>query len=426
MTSCVCASGRPALATSHGHLCGRAYVARVGDPIALVEAAYRLDLDDDGWLRALMAAAPWLDAGLGLTAYTYRIDGAHVTVGTFAIQGGTREMEAAARAINTSAPWEGIVRSYLVPCFATLQSTLEGAKDARIPEIMRRSLPPGVADVLGLVAHDAAGDGVVLAAPLAQRGRPPSSRAMGRARRLAAHVAAACRLRTVLREGGAAPDAVLTASGRVLHAEGCARDAGARAVLARAARARDVARGAARRRDPDGALATWTARVDARWSLVDGDERDGKQLVVARANEVVVPGPGGLAPRERQVAICAALGWSNKLIAYTLGIGESAVASSLASARRKLGYPSRVALTQALARLAVMPPRPPEPRNAALAALTPAEHEVLRLLVGGASNAAIARLRGRAERTVANQVAALLHKLGADNRAVLAARYGDA
>jgi DNA-binding NarL/FixJ family response regulator len=44
--------------------------------------------------------------------------------------------------------------------------------------------------------------------------------------------------------------------------------------------------------------------------------------------------------------------------------------------------------------------------------LTAAEREVCRLLLAGASNAEIARQRGTAPRTVANQVAAILRKLG--------------
>lgn len=54
--------------------------------------------------------------------------------------------------------------------------------------------------------------------------------------------------------------------------------------------------------------------------------------------------------------------------------------------------------------------------------LTSSEREVARLLVGGASNAAIAKARGVSVRTVANQVAAILKKLGAESRFDLMAR----
>lgn len=59
-----------------------------------------------------------------------------------------------------------------------------------------------------------------------------------------------------------------------------------------------------------------------------------------------------------------------------------------------------------------------------LAALTQAERSVLDLVATGASNADIARVRGSSVRTVANQVACLLKKLGAGSRFELVRRYG--
>src|SRR5262245_8292819 len=51
--------------------------------------------------------------------------------------------------------------------------------------------------------------------------------------------------------------------------------------------------------------------------------------------------------------------------------------------------------------------------------LTAAERDVARLLARGLSNARIARLRRTSTRTVANQVASLLRKVGAESRADL-------
>jgi DNA-binding NarL/FixJ family response regulator len=58
------------------------------------------------------------------------------------------------------------------------------------------------------------------------------------------------------------------------------------------------------------------------------------------------------------------------------------------------------------------------------ATLTAAERDVLGQIVSGASNEQIARARKSSVRTVANQVAALLRKLGADSRFDLIRRYG--
>jgi DNA-binding NarL/FixJ family response regulator len=55
--------------------------------------------------------------------------------------------------------------------------------------------------------------------------------------------------------------------------------------------------------------------------------------------------------------------------------------------------------------------------------LSTAEREVCAMIVSGASNAEIARLRGTSARTVANQVAAIMKKLGAASRWEIMARF---
>lgn len=57
-----------------------------------------------------------------------------------------------------------------------------------------------------------------------------------------------------------------------------------------------------------------------------------------------------------------------------------------------------------------------ESQHPAAKALSDAERIVLQLVVAGKSNAAIAQARGTSVRTVANQVASLLRKLGARSR----------
>lgn len=59
-----------------------------------------------------------------------------------------------------------------------------------------------------------------------------------------------------------------------------------------------------------------------------------------------------------------------------------------------------------------------------LSAVTHAERSVLDLVISGASNAHIAYVRGTSARTVANQIASLLRKLGASSRFELVRRYG--
>ena len=58
-----------------------------------------------------------------------------------------------------------------------------------------------------------------------------------------------------------------------------------------------------------------------------------------------------------------------------------------------------------------------------LSVLSEAERAVCALLIGGASNAEIARARNASVRTVANQVASSFRKLGVASRFELIARY---
>jgi DNA-binding NarL/FixJ family response regulator len=60
------------------------------------------------------------------------------------------------------------------------------------------------------------------------------------------------------------------------------------------------------------------------------------------------------------------------------------------------------------------------PDGEALAALTPSERAVADLVARGASNEEIARRRRTSTRTVANQIASILRKLGVSSRVAVA------
>jgi DNA-binding CsgD family transcriptional regulator len=124
-------------------------------------------------------------------------------------------------------------------------------------------------------------------------------------------------------------------------AKGEAEHEAARGALREAVRDLERTRSKAGRRDADDAVQRWKALVDGRWSLVDHFESDGKRYVVARRNDVEVPGYSELSSRERQVLAYAALGHSNKLIAYELGLADSTVRVLLYRAAAKLGAARR-------------------------------------------------------------------------------------
>jgi DNA-binding CsgD family transcriptional regulator len=86
--------------------------------------------------------------------------------------------------------------------------------------------------------------------------------------------------------------------------------------------------------------------VRGEWSLVDWYDHDGKRFLLAQENRIARPSKSALTPREEQVVACAAMGHSNKLIAYDLGLSVGSVAVLLGRAARKLGVSGRVRLVR--------------------------------------------------------------------------------
>jgi DNA-binding CsgD family transcriptional regulator len=211
-------------------------------------------------------------------------------------------------------------------------------------------------DSLGLRANSGPREGVFFVSPLPTVGVPPARQTMLLSR-LASHVGSGLRLRRRLAEAANArglddAEAILTPSGKLEHAAAPAQSKDARAALAAATRSVDRARGRLRRADPEAAVALWRALVAGQWSLVDHFDHDGRRFVVAHRNQMLDAGARlrALSDRERQASLLVALGHSNKLIAYDLGVSVSTVSTLLARAAVKLGCSSRTSLIQLLKR----------------------------------------------------------------------------
>jgi len=93
---------------------------------------------------------------------------------------------------------------------------------------------------------------------------------------------------------------------------------------------------------------TETAAHGSRWSLLDSFESDGRQYVVA-ARDTISSERRGLSPREAQVVGLLALGHSNKVISYELGLAWSTVRVLVHRAARKLGVGTRKELERTAA-----------------------------------------------------------------------------
>jgi DNA-binding CsgD family transcriptional regulator len=159
--------------------------------------------------------------------------------------------------------------------------------------------------------------------------------------RIAAHVAAGLRLQQQLRALANPQDLVDTAEAiispqcRIEHATGAARAEASRMALREGLVRIEAARRA--QHDPVQAVELWTGLCAGRWSLVEHFEHDGRRFLLACRNDPRLASTRALTERERQVCTFAAMGRSNKLIAYSLGLSISSVGKHLARARRKLG-----------------------------------------------------------------------------------------
>jgi DNA-binding CsgD family transcriptional regulator len=322
----------------------------VGDTVRVLEATYRVEQPEEAWLKGVLeAVTPVLGTAGGVSAFfldlscadEFRASG-YVGNGIFAGESARQRFAAWERGLPTA-----LKRGcYLVgPCNYASTHPLIGEMIAAMPNIAETV---GAPEMFGVNAVDATGLGLTLQSAQPLRVPAPTAGVAGWAR-VAAHLAAGLRLLRRLRAQGPAesPAAVLSPSGRVEHAEGDARNREAREILRHAAVGIDRARTRGARLDESEVTRLWRALIRGRWTLVDEFERGGRRYFVAHNNSPQPSQPSPLSDREAQVTSLAALGHSNKLIAYELGISSSSVATCLARAAAKLGVGSRLELITA-------------------------------------------------------------------------------
>ena len=320
--------------------------------IALTESAYDLETPEDSWLRRLVETGlPLLDQGHGVVGVAY-VSNSPGTVGLARVDvvAGPEDFAERKRQLMAEAP------------AAMLQALTHPGVVGTVSQVLRK-VRGGIElwqkhfhwmpDALGLTAMDPDGQGIVIVAGRSGVGSLGTSE-LRQWRRVSVHFSAGHRIRRGLtgKAGGGLPlwsEAVIDPkSFDVTDAVGSARAARAAEKLRFAARQIDKARSGLRRTDPEKALEIWRGLVDGRWSLVDWFDSDGRRYIVARPNSPNLGDPRGLSEREHQVATYAALGESNKLIGYRLGIAPSTVSEQLAAGMRKLGVTSQAQLIQKL------------------------------------------------------------------------------
>lgn len=412
--------------------------------IDIMEAGYRLDHDDDAWLREVLASArASLDGGLGVLGFRFDIHRApeQPTSRPIVLGADPRLVDIVGKVVAGMSSAE---RAHMVmggPTVALSNSYFRKLGPAAGADGHATARAMGFGDVLGVRVFDVSGAGLFLAAPLPET-RPIRPAVAQAWKRIAAHLGAALRLRRALAssaEDGAAVEAVLDPSGKVHHAEAAAQGKTARATLRASVLAMTRARGPMRHDEPAAAADLWRALVAGQWTLVDRFESDGRHFIVARKNPPGAQDPRGLSERERAVAHYLCLGHANKQIAYTLGLAEGTVGAIANRVAQKVGARTRPALAARLFGPPAAPTTeaaplrvageelhvvawPQPPASPALAALSASEREVALAVARGLSNEAIAAARGASVRTVVNQLASVYRKLGVGSRVELTRR----
>ncbi len=313
------------------------------DPIALVEACYDLKCDEQTWLQRIAKTAHALLARAthGVVAYNLELAGASVRMPHAVQAGGETDVVTQLRSLSqllerryrgeASLFERGVAGLYQKVVLAGLRSSVDCMFMTEMnkigPDWMYTLGVPGVHDHFILISHHIDGNGAtVLAGGLSRKGTlRHAERQMYQM--LSAHIKAGQRLRRrlgALHPGVDGPDggAVLDADARLLHAEGEAKEAEVREQLVRSARAIDGARSERLGRNAE-ALEVWQGLVAGRWSLVERFDADGKRFMLAHRNPEDVVDPRGLTSSESRVTGLAVRGYTNKLIAYHLGISAA-------------------------------------------------------------------------------------------------------
>lgn len=321
------------------------------DPVSIIEAAYRLAVPGETWMKGILEVVrPQWDDGLGVGMFEMALDEqGRPTIGTSFFDSDEPDLFAEmVSKMTLSVDDQQLEHAFCKPMIcATISERMAPVyPDFRDDPIYQEfGHPIGMYDCLGVRVADPSGTMVLMLAPLSEISTTDPAQRHHWAR-LAAHVAAAYRLR---REQGARPvepdeaDAVLSADGKVEHlAEAALKDDEISLErLEAAAEAIGRARGELRHSAPADAVELWKTLVQARYSVLEHVDTDGKKMLIARRNEAATGEPLSLSPRERHVVQFAAMGHSDRLIAYELGLSNSDVEQLLASGLEKLQFESR-------------------------------------------------------------------------------------
>ncbi len=321
--------------------------------MSFLEAVYALELDDHSWLtRVLGALSDLYGPEPHYVGFFY--DASNVDdfkLWNVCIPSAPPEL------VEAFGIFRGLVRNRAFVS-TTFRSLLVGsARRTGMPylrPVLEARERSGWGDIFNINGMDPSGVGCIVTIGTREREFAATPAELAVYKRLASHLAAAFRVRRrlgVSEVGGAVdrkPDsgvegaeAILDANGRVVHAVGPATSKTAQERIRTTAASMDALRVKGARAAGRNALERWHPLTSARWTLLDSFEENGRRYVVARENQAHVEGFSALTDRERQIVLHAALGFTNKQIAYALGISDTTVRVLMARAANRMGVRTR-------------------------------------------------------------------------------------
>jgi len=321
--------------------------------VSFLEAVYALELDDRSWLDKVLWALSTL-CGRDNHYVGFFYDASNVD--DFKLWNVSLP-SAPAELGEAFGLFQGVVQNpaFVTTTFRSLHvgSARRTAMPYMAPVLAARERS-GWGDIFNINGIDPSGVGCIVTVGIRAPEYAPPAADLVVYKRLASHLAAAFRVRRrlgVSQVGGAVDrkpasglegaEAIVDADGRIVHAIGPATAKVAQERIRSSAAAIDAARGKGARGAGRSGLEHWHPLTSARWTLVDSFEESGQRYVVARENQAHSESFGALTDRERQIVLHAAMGFTNKQIAYALGISDTTVRVLMARAANRMGMRTR-------------------------------------------------------------------------------------
>ena len=310
--------------------------------VGFIEAVFSMEIDDQQWLEHVLSE---LGALCG-SEHHYRgffYDASNIAelkLWNVCAPGSSPELESAFGQFKACAEPELVTKTFRsLPVSSARRSALP-----HMAPVLAQLEQSGWGDLFSINGLDPSGLGCMLLIGCRAREFAPSPAELLVYRRLAANLASAFRCRRRL--GSIAPDAA-TARGderaQDLAAQRHFADVvdAAREQLRSSPPAAEGPRVRNKREASRNALSFSHPSSRARLTLVHTFEESGRRYIVAREHDVHSQGVAALTEREREIVEHASHGFTNKQIAYNLGISNATVRVLMARAANRIGVRTR-------------------------------------------------------------------------------------